>query len=40
MFVPHPEGDVVTVRPCVLSFRTHTEQIAMAIDDITAAAGC
>ncbi|MCR9160985.1 MAG: pyridoxal phosphate-dependent decarboxylase family protein [Nannocystaceae bacterium] len=38
--LPHPEGDVVTVRPCVLSFRTHTEQIAMAIDDITAAAGC
>ncbi len=38
--LPHPEGEVVTVRPCVLSFRTHAEHIAMAIDDITAAAGC
>lgn len=36
--LPHPEGEVVTVRPCVLSFRTHAEQIAMAIDDIAAAA--
>ena len=38
--LPHAEGEVVTLRPCVLSFRTHADQIAMAIDDITAAADC
>ncbi len=36
--LPHPEGEVVTVRACVLSFRTHARQIGFAIDDITAAA--
>lgn len=38
--LPHPEGEVVAVRACVLSFRTHAEQIAFAIEDITAAADC
>lgn len=38
--LPHPEGEVVAVRACVLSFRTHAEQIGFAIEDITAAAGC
>ncbi len=35
-----PEGYVVAVRACVLSFRTHAETITAAIEDITAAAGC
>ncbi|MGH1344711.1 MAG: pyridoxal phosphate-dependent decarboxylase family protein [Nannocystales bacterium] len=38
--LPHPEGEVVAVRACVLSFRTHSEQIGYAIEDITAAADC
>ena len=38
--LPHPEGQVVTVRACVLSFRTHAQQIGFAIEDITAAADC
>jgi len=38
--LPHPEGEVVTVRACVLSFRTHAAQIGQAIEDIAAAAGC
>jgi len=35
--LPHPEGEVLAVRACVLSFRTHAEQIGFAIEDITAA---
>lgn len=38
--LPHPEGEVVAVRACVLSFRTHDEQIGFAIEDIMAAADC
>ncbi len=38
--LPDPDGEVVAVRACVLSFRTHAETIAAAIEDITAAAGC
>ncbi|MBV1857510.1 MAG: decarboxylase, partial [Nannocystaceae bacterium] len=38
--LPHPEGEVVAVRACVLSFRTHAEQIGYAIEDIRAAADC
>ena len=38
--LPHPEGEVVTVRACVLSFRTHADRIALAIEDIRAAADC
>ena len=38
--LPHPEGEVVTVRAFVLSFRTHADRIALAIEDIRAAADC
>lgn len=38
--LPHPEGEVVTVRACVLSFRTHADRIALAIEDIGASTGC
>lgn len=34
--LPHPEGEAVAVRACVLSVRTHADQIAAAIEDITA----
>ncbi len=38
--LPHPQGEVATIRACVLSFRTHAEQIRFAIEDIVAAADC
>jgi len=38
--LPHPEGEVVTIRACILSFRTHADRIAMAIEDITMACDC
>lgn len=36
--LPGPDGDVFTLRVCVLSFRTHAHRIAQALEDVAAAA--
>ena len=36
--LPGPDGDVFTLRVCVLSFRTHAHRMAQALEDVAAAA--
>jgi len=35
--LPGPDGDIFTLRVCVLSFRTHARRIAQALEDVAAA---
>lgn len=37
--MPVPDGAAVTLRLCILSFRTHADRIDAAVEDIAAAAG-
>ena len=36
--LPGPDGEVFTLRVCVLSFRTHAHRMAQALEDVAAAA--
>ena len=36
--LPGPDGDVFTLRVCVLSFRTHAHRMDQALEDVAAAA--
>jgi aromatic-L-amino-acid decarboxylase len=37
--LPGPDGDVFTLRVCILSFRTHAHRMAQALEDVAVAAG-